>query len=84
MGGWPTLDNVLDVTWNESAFAIEDELATVRAYSVAPLFRVYVGTDEKNSGKRILKVVLHIVCTHELVMKNYVIYAINPQICIVV
>ncbi|WAR15632.1 NEP-like protein [Mya arenaria] len=56
LGGWPTLGSNAGGNWNESLFNFEDDLIRLRTLGGSPIIKIYVGTDEKDSGKKILMV----------------------------
>ncbi|XP_070560613.1 neprilysin-1-like isoform X2 [Ptychodera flava] len=56
LGGWPVLGNNSGGNWDESTFDLEDQLALLRGeYGNSMIYYAYVGTDNKDSTRYILK-----------------------------
>jgi hypothetical protein len=56
IGGWPVLGTKPGGNWNESSFDIMSDLVFIRYSGVSPFIQVFLGLDEKDSGKRMIKV----------------------------
>lgn len=58
LGGWPVLGSNNGGNWNESGFNLVQLLVTLRKYNFAPVIRMYVNSDAKDSENRIIYVSL--------------------------
>ncbi|XP_060583095.1 neprilysin-1-like [Ruditapes philippinarum] len=56
IGGWPVLGTKPGGNWNESSFDIMSDLVSIRYSGVSPFIQVFLGLDEKDSGKRMIKI----------------------------
>ncbi|XP_045162499.2 neprilysin-1-like isoform X2 [Mercenaria mercenaria] len=56
IGGWPVLGTNPGGNWDRSDFDLVSDLMKIRVHGLSPFFQVYVGLDERDSGKRIITI----------------------------
>lgn len=56
IGGWPVLGLKPGGHWNKSAFDLVSELLALKVLGMPPIIHMFVGIDEKDSGKRIIQI----------------------------
>ena len=68
LGGWP----MVKVDWTADDFDLCDVMITMNSYDIHPLLSVYVGTDNRDSDHKILKVLYYKESDHRILkVLNY-------------
>ena len=68
IGGWPVLGTNPGGSWNEASFDIVSLLVNLKKYNNAPVMRLYVSSDVKNSTQRILYVSLLLSANYQPIL----------------